>query len=150
MNGVPNFLSHLATLCSRIRDSCLFWSDAFMNQSHTLFGLIFLPHSNPFYPWLGNYFSKHVFKLSLIKNPWWYESFIKHPSFKPLNILYHISNPNQIFIAPWQKLISKNGCLHRPTWRFKVELASGIFKTICALPCTSNYYYFYNLPCTSN
>ena len=44
------------------------YPEAFMNQSHSQFAPIFLPHPNPFNPRLGNYFSEHMFKLSLLRS----------------------------------------------------------------------------------
>lgn len=38
------------------------------NQTQSQFGPIFLPHQNPFDPKLGNYFSEHMFKLSLLQS----------------------------------------------------------------------------------
>lgn len=80
--------------------------------------------------------------LYLNKNPRRHESFSKHPSYKPLNILHH----NQTF--PWfyatiDQHSTKFGCLRKPTSRFKVELASAFLKTISALPwkgISKNFY----------
>lgn len=44
------------------------YPEAFMNHSHSQFAPIFLPHPNPFNPRLGNYFSEHMFKLSLLRS----------------------------------------------------------------------------------
>ncbi|KAF3649772.1 putative lactation elevated protein 1-like isoform X1 [Capsicum annuum] len=42
------------------------YPDAFMSNNSSIFSSIFLPHTDPFDPKLGNYFSEHMFKIALL------------------------------------------------------------------------------------
>lgn len=44
------------------------YPDAYMNHSSSPFARIFLPNPNPFHPKLANYFSEHMFKVSLLRS----------------------------------------------------------------------------------